>query len=367
MLTKISLLCAVGLLTGALAEAQVSLMLQVPPVGVLQKNQLWNLALVNGGGGSAPVSIQLTLLDATNAQPVMTATSRPLILTKGSNVITAKDVAPIQYEYLSPIVVDRDPNGFLPAGNFKACYVIQQIASLHTPATLVEDCIPVEVQPVSPPQLNTPADTSTVQTAYPQFSWLPPIPVNIFGDLSYDMILVEVLPDQGAYQAIQQNIPVYTISHLQDPVNLYPASARALDTGQVYAWRVLVMNGDQFITQSEVWTFKLAVPKQKPVVVPGGNYIPLHRSNERGSGVQTLISDTVGFKFYSFDRDHADTVRFYGTDGQCVTGLLPQVIVYGDNFLAYPLGKLFQKGKVYRVEVLDARKNRYGASFIINK
>ena len=356
----------VGLFICVMAQGQVSLVLQVPSVGVLQKNQLWNMAIVNGSNGSGTVSIQLILQDARNGQPVMTATTRPLVLVKGTNVITAKDVAPVQYYYLSPMFVDRDPNGFLPAGDFKACYIVQLNANLHSASPLVEDCIPVEVQPLSPPQLNTPADTSVVQTAYPQFSWLPPTPVNIFGDLSYDMILVEVLPDQGAYQAIQQNIPIYNISHLQDPVNLYPASAQALDTGRVYAWRVLVLNNGEFITQSDVWTFRLATPKPSVIIVPGGNYIPLRRSNERGSGVQMLASDTIGIKYYSFDRDHADTVRFYSTDGKLVTAV-PQTIGYGDNFLAYPLNKAFQKGKVYLVRVIDSRKNVYSASFILKK
>ncbi|HEX3934411.1 MAG TPA: hypothetical protein VHW43_07005, partial [Puia sp.] len=276
-----------------MADAQVSLVLQVPPVGVMQKNQLWNMALV--ASGSVPVSIQLTLVDAANGQPVMTAATRTLQLSKGANAITAKDVAPVQYDYLSPLFTDRDPNGFLPAGNFKACYTV--ILPVDHGMSTAEDCIPVEVQPLSPPQLNSPPDTSVVETAYPQFSWLPPTPVNLFSELNYQMILVEVLPDQGSYQAIQENIPVYNISHLQDPVNLYPSSAKPLDTGKLYAWRVLVLNQDQYIDQSEVWTFKLATPKATPLVVPGGNYISLRSAREHSAGVQLLSSDTIGIRY----------------------------------------------------------------------
>jgi hypothetical protein len=366
MRNKMLSLMMVGCLAALFCQAQVSLVLQVPPVGVMLKNQLWSLVLVYGGNGAATASVQLTMVDAASGQPVMTATTRPLVLAKGANVITAKDVAPVQYDYLSPVFVDRDPNGFLPAGNFKACYSVQQGFASHGDGAMAENCIPVEVQPLSPPELNTPADTSTVQTAYPQFSWLPPMPANIFGSLSYDMILVEVLPDQGAYQAVQENIPVYNISHLQDPVNLYPASAKPLDTGRTYAWRILALNDGQFITQSEVWTFKLETRKQAIIAPPGGNYIPLRKNNERGAGIQILPTDTIGIKYYSFERDHADTVRFLSANGQTVKSI-PQMIVYGENFLAYSLGGVFEKGKLYRVEVTDALKNVHTASFELKK
>ena len=345
-----------------LANAQVSLVLQVPPVGVMQKNQLWNMTLISTG--SVPVSIQLTLVDAASGQPVMTTTTHTLQLSKGANVITAKDVAPLQYDYLSPVFTDRDPNGFLPVGNFKACYTV--ILPVDHGMPTAEDCIPVEVQPLSPPQLNTPPDTSVVETAYPQFSWLPPTPVNLFSDLNYQMILVEVLPDQGPYQAIQQNIPVYNISHLQDPVNLYPTSAKPLDTGVLYAWRVLVLNQDQYIDQSEVWTFKLATPKTTPLLVPGGNFISLRSARERSAGVQVLASDTIGIKYYSFEKDHTDTLAFSSADGKVVKQV-SQRIVYGENYLTYVLNGAFQQGRIYRVQIADSRKNIYSASFILKQ
>jgi len=357
---SVSIICMLAAVT---AVAQVSFVLQVPPTGVLQKNQLWNMALVYSGNASTSVIIQMMLMDARNGQPVMTAASRPILLTKGTTVIGAKDVAPVEYNYLSSLFnADRDPNGFLPAGDFKACYTVLQNA--HNGVVQAEDCIPVEVQPLSPPQLNSPADTSTVATAYPQFSWLPPTPVNLFSNLNYEMILVEVLPDQGPYEAIQQNMPVYNISHLNDPVNMYPASGKPLDTGKVYAWRVLALNDDQFIAQSEVWTFKLAQPPPKALVVPGGNYMPMRAGNERSAGVHVLTCDTIGIKFYSFEKDHPAVVNFYSADGKLVR-TVTETIVYGDNYLAYVLNKSFDKGKVYRIEISDTRKNTYTASFTL--
>jgi hypothetical protein len=154
------------------------------------------------------------------------------------------------------------------------------------------------------------------------------------------------------------------VSHLQDPVNLYPASAKPLDTGKLYAWRVLALNEDQYIDESDVWTFRLATRKAPATVVPGGNFISLRSSKERSAGVQVLASDTIGIKYYSFEREHPDTVSFFSADGKVIQRVA-QAISYGPNFFTYILNGAFQKGKIYRVQVADSRKSVYSASFIL--
>ena len=365
MYRKLLLLLMLGLAATKLLPAQVTIALQVPPVGVMQKTQLWNMALVYAGNNSIDVYVSLTLLSTKDNQPLLRATSRPLILTKGTKQINATDASPVQYNYMSPIFnVDRDPNGFLPVGNFKACYTVFKRDDSGEP--LAEDCIPVEVQPLSPPQLNLPADTSVIETAYPQFNWLPPSPLNLFSNLTYDILVVEVLPGQTSYESIQKNMPVYNISHYKDMVHLYPASGKALDTGRVYAWRVVAKNEDEFVAQSEVWTFRLASQKTVSPAPAGDNYILLKKSNEASSGINIIKTGRIGIKYYSFDKAHETTVNFLSSDGQ----LLRQVqekLAYGDNFLDYTLGSQFQKGKSYRVEITDLQHNIYTASFTINQ
>jgi len=352
-------------MAGKLAQAQVALVLQVPPTGIMLKSQLWNMALINTGNSAVNVTIELTLLSVKDNQPVMRAVSRTLQLNKGTNQITGKEVAPVGYDYLSPVFnTDRDPNGFLPVGRYKACYTIVQLR--HGDAPLTEDCLPVEVQPVSPPQLNTPADTSTLETAYPQFSWLPPLPLNLFSDLTYDMLVVEVLPGQGSYEAIQQNIPLYNISRYKDQANLYPASNAPLDTGRVYAWRVIAKNEDEFISQSEVWTFKLASHTHVEPKPSDGNYISLKKAGGPPAGIHTLTDRVIGVKYYSFDKQHKATVRFLTGDGKLLRSMETQLL-YGDNYLGYSLDGAFVEDKPYRIEITDHQHNIYIADFIIHK
>src|SRR5438552_537331 len=100
-------------------QAQVSMTLQVPPAGVLVKNQLWNMLLVNSGNTSMLVRVNLVLLDVQTNQPVITATSAPITLGKGGRQLQARDLGPIQYAYSIPASrVDMDPNGLLPAGSY---------------------------------------------------------------------------------------------------------------------------------------------------------------------------------------------------------------------------------------------------------
>jgi hypothetical protein len=362
MLKKSLLLFLVSLSVFLAAEGQLTLVLQTPPVGVMQKVQLWNMALINTSSNAVGVSVQLTLIDVRNGQAVMTGVSRPVFANRGTTAVTAKDIYPVQYTYLSPLFTDRDPNGFLPVGNYKACYTVGLLGGGHHASILAEECVPVEVQPLSPPQLISPTDTATVGTAYLQFSWIPPAPINLFSNLTYDMILVEVQPGQGANDAIQKNIPFYNISHYKDQVYLYPASNRPLDTGRVYAWRIIAKNEDQFIDQSEVWTFKLASPKPMTQAPDLSNFIPLRQSNEPAAGIHQLTTDTLGIKYYSFERDHDAIVNFYDARGQMVRSN-SQHIVYGDNFLVFLLDGHFTKGDIYRVELIDGHNIKHTAGF----
>lgn len=156
------------LISMCIAQAQVSMTLQVPPTGVLMKNQLWNMLLVNGGAGQL-VRVNLVLLDVKNNQPVLTAASAPLTLGKGVHQLQAKDLSPIQYVYTAPASrVDMDPNGMLPAGTYQVCYSVVNVEKGSL--TLIENCIPLNIDPMSPPLLNTPADGELLNTPYPQFT-----------------------------------------------------------------------------------------------------------------------------------------------------------------------------------------------------
>ncbi|MBO9151149.1 hypothetical protein ACFOTA_02950 [Chitinophaga sp. GCM10012297] len=294
-------LCLVMLLLALRAGAQVSMMPQVPPAGVILKAQLWNILLVSASDRPVNVTISLRLLDAQQNQPLLTGITKNITLTKGAKQLQMADVSPVRYEYLSANI-DRSVNGFLPAGQYLACY------SLHVEGGKEynnrEDCIPFTIEPVSPPMLNLPEDGAVLESRLPQFTWLPPAPVNLFSQLNYEMLLTEVHAGQSAPEAIQQNLPVLRLTKLRDNYAIYPSSAARLDTGRTYAWCVIAKNGEQFAAQTEVWAFRIAGKKN----ISGSSNAVYARLRRQLDGNILYTSRTVYIDYINETAD--STVRY---------------------------------------------------------
>ncbi len=341
------------------ANAQVSLSVQEPPAGIVQSSQLWNLTLIYSGTGSVQVYVGLSLVDLRDNQPVLRAFTRPVTLTKGAKMLKAVDITPIDYNYMSP-ALSRLGDAFLPVGSYRACYTIFNGQGKEG-EMLTEDCIPIEVMPLNPPQLTMPADEAVLQTSYPQFSWLPPVPVTLFNDLNYELLLTEVRTDQNPMAAIQENLPVYHIRRLTGMVNNYPASGKSLDTGRVYAWRVIAKNGESFAGQSEVWTFKISKDKPAPLAPAGGKYLELKTDNGI-TNTAIIPDDILGIKFYSYDKTHETVIRFLNANKEVVKEMT-RTLEYGNNFLVFRLDQVFAKETTYYIEIGDLQGTRYRSSF----
>jgi len=359
---KKRLIVAYLLLTGVLvSQAQVSMTLQVPPAGVLMKNQLWNMVLVNSGSEPITTRIQLTLLDEKNNQPVLTATTAPVLLPKGARQLQVKDLSPIQYDYSGPSFhADEDPNGMLPIGSYQACYTAASAGKLNS--LRIENCIQVNVDPLSPPLLNTPSDEGRLYTPYPQFTWLPPAPLGLFNDLSYDLIVVEVLPGQGKADAIQQNIPVYSAGFVKNLFTNYPSSYKSLDTGRTYAWRIVALNNGMPATMSDIWTFRVitpAVPGRQKAEEP---YIELRR------GLDVSVASIGGTLKLTYENIPADSVVSYTVTsledpGSPVVQQGRLNLNRGRNFLDLTLTGGYAARKTYLFSFVNGRNETWTVKF----
>jgi hypothetical protein len=243
----------------------------------------------------------MRLMDAVTGQPVLSGTSRPVILGTGARQLQLKDLGPISYEYLSP-VADRRDNALLPPGKFRVCYSVVVMGD-KSMGPQAEDCLNFVVEPVAPPQLSNPANASLVEELLPHFTWIPPAPVNLFADLNYDMVLVSLYESQSPVEAVQTNIPVYRASALHQPFLNYPGGAPALDTGVTYAWMITANNGRQYAAQTDVWTFKVKSVSQAEQV-DLTTYIELKRSSNQ------VVNCSRSLK-YSYVNDAGDSkVRY---------------------------------------------------------
>jgi hypothetical protein len=348
--------------------SQFSASLQGPPAGLIQQNGLWNMALINSGTSTLQVTISLNLVDNSTNQPVLTATTRPILLTRGIRQLKPMDIAPVTYSNLSPAFARlATGNGLLPVGNYRACYTFYNAAGEGKVATvLAEECMPVEVQPLSPPQLSLPGDTTTIETPYPQFSWLPPIPVNLFTDLNYDLLVAEVQAGQSPQSAIQENLPVYTGLTLTQAFHSYAASYKGLDTGKTYAWRIIAKNGQAFAAQSEVWTFRVKKPRIAPLVPTNATYLEMKSAGSIGVSTGTgIIPDKIlGLQYYSYDKTHEGVIRIVDEKGITLT-TIRQNLQYGKNLIVIALDGSFKPNTTYFAEVPDLQQTLYRTSFRI--
>ncbi|SIN69156.1 hypothetical protein [Chitinophaga niabensis] len=356
-------LCLALLLLALRAGAQVSMTPQVPPAGVILKAQLWNIMLVSANDRPLNVRISLRLLDAQTSQPMLTGITRNLIVSKGAKQLQVNDVMPVQYEYLSA-VIDRSVNGLLPAGNYLACYTLMVEGDKGN--TYREDCIPVTIEPVSPPLLNMPANQSELETKQPQFTWIPPAPAGMFNNLNYEMRVAEIREGQSAAEAVQQNIPVFRVNRQREMYLNYPAGAAKLDTGKNYAWTVIAKNGELFAAQAEVWTFRI---KALQHVVSRNNdvYTQLRKSLD---GRVVYASGPLQLAYVNETADSTVQYELIALEDQnkvLHNGDLR--VKRGNNFLDVPLGKRnkFTEGKSYLFRLRNGRQEYWQLKFIYTR
>ena len=336
--------------------AQVNINVQLPPGGMIQKENLWNLVVVNSKEGILNVSVGMTLQDVHSGQIIMSASSGNVILGKGIKVLTNADVQPVIYNYN---LVDLS-RSFLPMGEYIVCYQVYTIQG-EAREPMNNECVRMNIDPLSPPLLSAPADKSNVQTPYPLFTWMPPTPADLFSDLNYDLIVSEVLEGQSATEAIDYNTPVFTRNNLKQTSENYAAGFTKLDTGKTYAWQVIAKNGINYSVKTSVWTFAVEKEKNPTASTIYENYLLVDNTLK---GVYVITSKKLHIKFVSFDKEHtAPIVILNENENQLVS--INKKIVPGDNYFDIDLDNQFHKAGIYQVIITEAGGKGNAISFTI--
>lgn len=284
------------LLLSISTQSQVVLNLQLPPLGLTIKPQLWSLSLVNTSAQDLPVRVEMVMTDVSNNQRVLTGTSRLILLPRGVKQLQLSDVMPITYNPGSPgYAVDPSPEGFLPIGLFNICYTVIRVQSDEV-ERLGEECETIEVEPISPPQLMMPLDEEQVEITRPFFAWIPPSPFNTLNSLLFDWVLVEVQATQSPADAIQQNVPVLTRQNISFTNLQYPLSAPELDSSKLYAWRITAKNNMAPIANSEVWSFRVRQVGPDTTLAKGGSvyFAKLKREED---AAYTICTGVLRFEY----------------------------------------------------------------------
>lgn len=245
------ILFLIGLFYVQHGYSQLAVTIMIPPSGMMDKQQLWNIIATNTETSPLAIQVQARFSEVATGQPVFIASSS-FVINTGTKQLSASTIDPVMYNVLnSDYRIDPGPSGLLPVGTFNVCYdfVITKYNKI------VQECQQITIPPLGPLLLIQPSDAAILSELHPSFTWLPPSPVNSLNNLRYELRLTEVLPGQSAADAIQDNIPVSAIRNLAATNFQYTQSSPALSPNQQYAWQVIAFNNVTEIGKSETWSF----------------------------------------------------------------------------------------------------------------
>jgi len=358
---KAKLLLLLMLCLPFLIKAQITLTAQLPASGILLKDQLWNVMIINNGNDIVTLRLEVEVRDILQGQAVINANSGKIIVGKGIKLITVKDVQPIMYNY----VATEFSGNYLPCGSYLVNYrLVQETTKGDVP--VADEVVRTNITPLNPPLLASPADKSSMETVYPQFNWIPPAPMQMFNPLSYDIVVVAVEEGQAAKEAIEYNRPVYSNTNLQSPSEKMPTSYGQLQTGKTYAWQVWARGGNACAAQSEIWTFTIGKDSVKKIIEQAP-YVKISRTNTE---VTIVHQGVVKMEYFNAGNDKQASFHVYkvtdkeNKNRQDITFDMP--LSSGQNFLQHDISKKarLDEKAVYEVSMTNARGEEWLMRFV---
>jgi len=288
-------------------KAQMLIGIQLPPSGVVQKPQLWNLMITNTEKFSVSAHINL-MMTSQSGQQILSAKTITYNFPPGNTMLNASNLAPIQYAIVTTDwILDASQNGFLPPGIFQICYTLSPDDGAHLGSA--QQCNTISIEPLSPPRLITPEDQSQIDTSsIPQFIWIPPAPLNLFSNLTYDLYLVQVDSFQTPAEAVQMNIPILYQQNISGNNLLYPLSAPALQQDVKYAWQVTAKNNQSPVAVTETWVFTL---KKAPVKNTDSSDLPFVRLEKNDQSGYAISAGKLKFAYTNEAADSVWNVSFF--------------------------------------------------------
>lgn len=189
--------------------------------------------------------------------------------------------------------------GQFPAGTYNIVFTLFGKFADGEFVPLYEDASQAVVEAMWPPMLLSPPDGDTIDTQYPLLTWTPAFASFYNGLITYTLNLVEILPGQNAYQAIQSNPYYFTQNNIPVTMLNYPPSAQLLDTSKSYAWQVHADGNGSPMGSSEVWQFTFPEGQQLDSVPSNKIYFDIKKVNPFE---KYIISD--GYLYIRYDEEY---------------------------------------------------------------
>jgi hypothetical protein len=253
-------------------------------------------------------------------------------------------------------------NKYLNQGDYEICLKVRSIE--NTPEA--ESCLPHEILPLSPPMLISPSSGSEIEDLLPMLTWSPPIPLNIYEHLQYDLTLVEMMPMQSSYEALARNRPFVQLKNYTDLVYQYSPTNATLIPGKEYAWQVSAYDGGKLIGKTEVWKFK--VKKETPKVRE--ELLPDYYYELSAPGAIKSSGGAKGCLGFTCAEEMLDTnMKYTITDakGKKIDTKEARLVLskQANYFILYMNDcKAIKKGRSYRLDIVANSSKKYFIDFI---
>jgi len=346
------------ILFGSSVFSQINIQPVVPATGLIQRSQLWNVLIMNSDPTLNDCSLNVVLTNRSTGQPVLSAVTTPFSLQQGARQFNINTFNPVQYNYLSGRV-NGAPGELLPMGAYTACYYLSTTSGKGN--NLAEACVDFDVEPLSPPLLIYPADSSQLQLDPKQFSWTAPSPRAMFSQLHYQILITEIIEGQNGNAAIQENIPFYNENLLGNSTNL-PGTLQGFKRGKWYAWQVVARDEGEYAGKSDVHVFSVQ-PDSSGVTLSPDVYLLLQDSKK---GTYQLNNRKLNIKYFSFEKKYSGKMMISDVQGNEIKSD-KLTIRQGQNYFQFHLGSRFKVNTLYTVTIVDTHHHSHSLSFRLLK
>lgn len=339
-------------------SAQINIQPLLPPTGIIQKSSLWNIIVINSSNTGYECRLQLLLRDRKTGLEVLSALTSNFYLPQGALQLNSESLFPIDYLNVNPTFNGTWEN-LIPIGNYIACYKITG-TKINS-----EYCLNFDCEPLSPPMLAFPNDSSILNYKQLQFSWLPPAPLNMFSNLKYNILIAEIQPGQKPTEAISQNIPFYSESSIPYPSLMYNNLYSAFEDDKWYAWQISAYENDNYAGKSEVWAFKAVPNREIDKLIESAPFIKMKKYNpEKGIAHDGILK----VSYFNESSDSIIEIQFIDLNSSAkIINKIPTTVKTGENLIKINTGKLFrnQKGKTYKAQIINSRNEKLELLFEI--
>lgn len=297
---------------------------------------------------------------------LVTIETNPILLHLGLNIITGGNVTFSRVAYGTSSQANQlQSTHLLPSGSYMYCCGIVGLSSEGGD----DYCEEFESEIASNLNLIYPDHQDTIETVNPALVWSHSESFSMLtASESFRLVLVELLENQSADNAIVLNSPIFIMNNLNTHSIIYPIDASALLKGKSYVWQIQKITNGIATKFSEAWQFTI----KNDVIAKDNGYAVLKKKLD--ASFYTIRDGRLCFKFDELYNGGAFTCSIYNWEREKINPIAinsdqsigVSVKEVGYNYFEIDLSILANLSTgYYTLEIVNERKELLMLKFYI--